>query len=126
MCLGLYPPLLIHTSYNDKRFLRTQIPYIKLPAPRDGSLHALTKNFFQRVDDLHSGIGRPTTYVDDYTGSQVTIANQIRAMARKIGRATCRERVSQTVYTSVVAVSIKTNTINIKTRSQTRTTYNTN
>src|SRR3546814_1325306 len=29
MCLGLYPPLLIHTSYNDKRFLRTQIPYIK-------------------------------------------------------------------------------------------------
>src|SRR3546814_13020783 len=56
--------------------------YIKLTAPRDGSLHALTKNFFQRVDDLHSGIGRPTTYVDDYTGSKVTIADQIRAMAR--------------------------------------------
>src|SRR3546814_16912408 len=56
--------------------------YIKLTAPRDGSLHALTKTFFQRVDDLHSGIGRPTTYVDDYTGSKVTIADQMGAMAR--------------------------------------------
>src|SRR3546814_19316803 len=31
---------------------------------------------------MHSGIGRPTTYGDDYTGSQVTIADHIRAMAR--------------------------------------------
>src|SRR3546814_864276 len=82
MCLGLYPPLLIHTILHDKRYLRTPNPYMNVTAPRDGSRHALTKNCFQRVDDLQSGIGRPTTYVDDYAGSKVTIADQIRAMAR--------------------------------------------
>lgn len=47
-----YPKVIVHNTYKNKHFNNIQIPYIKLEAPHNGSLKALTLQFFMKVDEL--------------------------------------------------------------------------
>src|SRR3546814_12865376 len=60
-------------------------------------LHTLVERLARRTDALGVGRGRP-----------VAVRRDHQLALRKIGRASCRERVCQYAYISVVAVSLKT------------------
>ncbi|MDF2650639.1 MAG: Tn7-like transposition protein [Paenibacillus sp.] len=48
--LSLYPQVIDHIQYNEHRFIRKQMVWLKLECPRNGSVRALALNFFQTVD----------------------------------------------------------------------------
>jgi hypothetical protein len=45
-----YPQVIKHSRYNGRDFIHTQIVWLKLECPFDGSLNALCQSFFQAVD----------------------------------------------------------------------------
>lgn len=50
--LLMYPQIIKHEEYKGKRFTATQIVWIKIDCPYDGSLSTLCKSFFKAIDDL--------------------------------------------------------------------------
>jgi len=50
--LRLYPQVIRHDEYNGKLLNKTQIVWLKIDCPYDGSLSTLCKNFFQSIDTL--------------------------------------------------------------------------
>lgn len=48
--LRLYPQVVKHTRYGGRDFIHTQIVWLKLECPFDGSLNGLCRTFFQAVD----------------------------------------------------------------------------
>lgn len=48
--LNLYPQIIIHTNYKKKKFTRTQIVWLILECPKDGSTKALCIKFFKAID----------------------------------------------------------------------------
>lgn len=50
--LLMYPQVIKHEVYKDKPFNRTQIVWLKIDCPYDGSLSTLCKSFFKAIDDL--------------------------------------------------------------------------
>lgn len=55
--LRTYPRVLVHRSYTDSsgtthQLMRTQIVFLKLDCPEDGTLKSLCLSFFQKVDQL--------------------------------------------------------------------------
>lgn len=50
--LSMYPQVIYHSNYKDRKFMHTQIVWLKLDCPLDGSLKSLCKNFFKSVDDI--------------------------------------------------------------------------
>ncbi|WP_203563843.1 ATP-binding protein [Deefgea sp. CFH1-16] len=48
--LKLYPQTIRHQKYRDTEFIHTQITYLKLDCPHDGSLSGLCRAFFRAVD----------------------------------------------------------------------------
>src|SRR5882724_2973205 len=50
--LNLYPQLIQHSQYKGKPFTWTQLVWLKLQCPFDGSTRGLCLNFFQAVDGL--------------------------------------------------------------------------
>lgn len=48
--LRLYPQVIRHTRYDRRDFIHTQIVWLKLECPFDGSLSGLCRAFFQAVD----------------------------------------------------------------------------
>jgi hypothetical protein len=62
---GLYPQVIEHEKYKDRRLLLKQVPWLILSCPSDGaSLKELCKNFFGQIDEL---IG--TKYDDNFSGA---------------------------------------------------------
>ncbi len=59
--LLMYPQIIKHEEYKGKYFSRTQIVWLKIDCPYDGSLSALSKSFFKAIDDL---LG--TRYLDKF------------------------------------------------------------
>jgi hypothetical protein len=59
--LLMYPQIIKHEEYREKYFSRTQIVWLKIDCPYDGSLSALSKSFFKAIDDL---LG--TRYLDKF------------------------------------------------------------
>ncbi len=65
---ALYPQVIQHTKYHGKRFTWTQLVWLKLECPFDGSITGLCHDFFQQVDlllgtnyyEIHGLRGRPT------------------------------------------------------------------
>lgn len=49
--LSLYPQVIVHRRYNGKELLHTQITWLKLECPFDGSLSGLCHAFFSAVDE---------------------------------------------------------------------------
>lgn len=50
--LSLYPQQIIHTRYRDMPFASTQLVWLKLDCPHDGSLKQLCYQFFYALDTL--------------------------------------------------------------------------
>ncbi|MSR90365.1 AAA family ATPase [Clostridiaceae bacterium WCA-383-APC-5B] len=50
--LSMYPQVIRHTEYKGETFTRTQIVWLKIDCPYDGSLSTLCKNFFKAIDDI--------------------------------------------------------------------------
>lgn len=50
--LSYYPQVIRHEEYGGKEFVNTQLTYIKLEAPYNASIKALTLQFFMKIDDL--------------------------------------------------------------------------
>lgn len=48
--LRLYPPVILHKKYKDREFIHTQITWLKVECPYDGSLSGLCHAFFRAVD----------------------------------------------------------------------------
>lgn len=50
--LLMYPQVIKHETYENQPFNRTQIIWLKIDCPYDGSLSTLCKSFFKAIDDL--------------------------------------------------------------------------
>ncbi|MBY6917457.1 ATP-binding protein [Clostridium botulinum] len=50
--LLMYPQIIKHFEYKGEGFTRTQIVWLKIDCPYDGSLSTLCKNFFKAIDDI--------------------------------------------------------------------------
>lgn len=50
--LLMYPQIIKHEEYKKQNFSRTQIVWLKIDCPYDGSLSTLCKSFFKAIDDL--------------------------------------------------------------------------
>lgn len=50
--LLMYPQVIKHFEYKKEMFTRTQIVWLKIDCPYDGSLSTLCKNFFKAIDDI--------------------------------------------------------------------------
>lgn len=50
--LLMYPQIIKHEEYKECNFSRTQIVWLKIDCPYDGSLSTLCKSFFKAIDDL--------------------------------------------------------------------------
>ncbi|XHX76327.1 MAG: ATP-binding protein [Stenomitos frigidus ULC029] len=74
--LSLYPQVILHSHYHDRDFSFTQIVWLKLDCPFDGSIKGLCLNFFQAVDDL---LG--TRYYDNYASGRKTVDELLPRMA---------------------------------------------
>jgi hypothetical protein len=74
--LSLYPQVILHNRYRDRDFSFTQIVWLKLDCPFDGSIKGLCLNFFQAVDDLLQ-----TRYYDNYAGGRKTVDELLPRMA---------------------------------------------
>ena len=74
--LSLYPQVILHNRYCENDFSFTQIVWLKLDCPFDGSIKGLYLNFFQAVDDL---LG--TRYYDNYAGGRKTVDELLPRMA---------------------------------------------
>jgi hypothetical protein len=80
--MKLYPQLYVHTEYQGRAFTHTQVTYLRLQCPRNGSLHDLIENFFQSMDALHYSVPIDTGYRDAYKKGRRTIQELIPDMAR--------------------------------------------
>ncbi len=50
--LLMYPQIIKHEEYKGLSFTRTQVVWLKIDCPYDGSLATLCKSFFKAIDDL--------------------------------------------------------------------------
>lgn len=75
--LSRYPQLILHSEYNGKPFNYTQIVWMKLDCPHDGSIKGLCMNFFQEFDRLTGD----NTYYKFASGSRATTDSMIPQMA---------------------------------------------
>lgn len=77
--LTLYPQVIFHQHYQNQPLSLTQLVWLKLDCPFDGSIKGLCLNFFEAID---SRLG--TTYYKYYAknGSHVTVDTLLPRMAR--------------------------------------------
>lgn len=72
-----YPQVIEHTEYKGRPLPVTQIVWLKLDCPHDGSRGELCYRFFKAVDDA---VG--TEYFDQYKKSRITIDSMLTLMQR--------------------------------------------
>ena len=75
--LRLYPQVIRHTRYNGRDFIHTQIVWLKLDCPHDGSLSGLCRAFFQAVDTALGDNGQKKYYT-----SKMSIGDLIQGMVQ--------------------------------------------
>jgi hypothetical protein len=61
--LSSYPQLITHHRYQNKEFIHTQVTWLKLECPYDGSLSGLCHAFFKALD---KALGQQDRYVSRY------------------------------------------------------------
>lgn len=74
--LRSYPQVLTHRSYEGQRFVATQIVWLKINCPHNGSLSALCRSFFRAVDQATG----TTNYAQKYSHEKITIDTLISGM----------------------------------------------
>lgn len=50
--LSLYPQIVVHNHYNDQKFTKIQVVWLRLQCPKDGSVRALCMSFFAVLDGI--------------------------------------------------------------------------
>lgn len=75
--LSLYPQVIEHTEYKGMPLAATQIVWLKLDCPHDGSRGELCYRFFKAVDDA---VG--SEFFDQYKRSRITIDSMLTLMQR--------------------------------------------
>lgn len=73
--LSLYPQVITHSKYGEKPLVSTQIPWIKLDCPFDGSIKGLCASFFSKIDHLLD-----TDYSRFFTSSRMTVDSLLPRM----------------------------------------------
>ena len=79
-CLSLFPQLIRHQKYGTIPFNETQIVWIHIDCPSDGSLKGLCGSFFEAIDTLLD-----TDYTSQYDDKRTTL-NRIRIAMNRIVR----------------------------------------
>lgn len=74
--LSLYPQVIHHSQYGEREFTHSQLVWLKLDCPSDGSLKGLCINFFQAIDSI---LG--TNYQKNYSGKRKTADELLPDMA---------------------------------------------
>jgi Cdc6-like AAA superfamily ATPase len=82
MVLGQYKQVIVHREYKGRPFTQTQIVYLRLQCPSDGSIRTLIENFFQAMDALHAPLQMETGYHREYVARSASIQRMIPSMAR--------------------------------------------
>lgn len=70
--LDLYPQVIYHSSYQGQNLTETQLVWLILECPSDGSVKGLCLNFFQAVDDI---LG--TNYYQTYAANGRRTVNEL-------------------------------------------------
>ncbi|MCD9186291.1 MAG: ATP-binding protein [Pyrinomonadaceae bacterium] len=65
--LSLYPQVIRHSNYQGKNFTSSQLVWLKLDCPYDGSTKGLCLNFFQAIDRIFG-----TNYLKNYGTKRTT------------------------------------------------------
>ena len=78
--LRLYPQVVKHTRYDGRDFIHTQIVWLKLECPFDGSLNGLCRSFFQAVDaalgdNVHARYYMSKRNIGDLIGGMEQVAS---------------------------------------------------
>ncbi len=71
--LQMYPQVIMHHEYKGKAMTRTQVVWLKLDCPYDGSIKTLCKMFFKAIDNV-LGI---TNYFDKYGNNRNSTATMM-------------------------------------------------
>lgn len=74
--LGTYPQVIFHSNYMGREFAESQLVWLKLDCPFDGSIKALCLNFFQAVDAI---LG--TNYLKSHAGGRRSANEMIPLIA---------------------------------------------
>jgi hypothetical protein len=75
--LQLYPQVIDHSQYKEQNFTQSQIVWLKLDCPFDGSIKGLCYNFFLSVDNI---LG--TNYFNNYAAGNKTVDQLLPNVAR--------------------------------------------
>ncbi|MEG0774395.1 AAA family ATPase [Clostridium sp.] len=78
--LNTMPQVIVHSKYKKKPFSMTQLTYLKLDCPFDGSIKALCLEYFSAVDRILS-----TNYFDKYSMARLS-ANAMLPIINQISR----------------------------------------
>lgn len=73
--LSLYPQVIRHSNYQGSNFTNSQLVWLKLDCPFDGSIKGLCTNFFQAVDQIFG-----TNYLKSY-GEHKTVDKMLPYIA---------------------------------------------
>ncbi len=82
MVLDGYPQVVIHSNYGDRSFTRSQVVWLNLQCPSDGSIKTVCANFFHAMDAAHSALRTQTNYTLDFVKSRSTVRTLVPSMAR--------------------------------------------
>lgn len=82
MVLDGYPQVVIHSNYGDRSFTRSQVVWLNLQCPSDGSIKTVCANFFHAMDAAHSTLRTQTNYTLDFVKSRSTVRTLVPSMAR--------------------------------------------
>lgn len=75
--LLMYPQVIIHRKYKGKPLTRTQITWLKIDSPYDGSIKTFCKMFFKALDDILL----TTNYYNTFAGYRNSAATMMIHMA---------------------------------------------
>lgn len=75
--LSLYPQVISHRNYNGIHFQETQVVWIHLDMPKDGSLKGLSSSFFAEIDRCCG-----TNFSDQYNGKRTTLDTMLQGMTK--------------------------------------------
>ncbi|WP_175490826.1 ATP-binding protein [Clostridium gasigenes] len=76
-CLLQVPQIIVHNKYKGIQFSNIQVTWLKLEAPANGSIKALTLQFFHKLDQL---LG--TNNVDRYVSKHLSVDSMIPIMGQ--------------------------------------------
>src|SRR5690625_5598051 len=105
----MYPQVIKHEAYEGQPFNHTQIVWLKIDCPYDGSLSTLCKSFFKAIDDL---LG--TRYLEKYGYMNRITSTMLLHMTSLASMYGIGDRKSTRLNSSHVAISYAVFCLKIK------------